>query len=217
MANIGGDADALTEVDAGRRELLARYVDAFERYDIDRLVTLLRADAVQSMPPYAMWLQGAEDIGRFMLGPGIGCRGSRLIPLSANGSPAFGHYKADPAGGHAPWALVVLEISGERVAGIHSFLDVEQLFPAFGLPPHLPGGVPARRAGPAHRVGPPAGGGLRARGRPVRAGRCHPCGGPPDTGPPPSRRRRDRGCPSPRGSARTPSRRATRRRSGPNG
>jgi RNA polymerase sigma-70 factor (ECF subfamily) len=138
MATIGGDADALTEVEPARRELLARYVDAFERYDIEQLVTLLRADAVQSMPPYAMWLQGAEDIGRFMVGPGIGCRGSRLIPLSANGSPAFGHYKADPAGGHTPWALVVLEISGDRVAGIHSFLDVEQLFPAFGLPPHLP-------------------------------------------------------------------------------
>jgi RNA polymerase sigma-70 factor (ECF subfamily) len=124
--------------DAGQRALLARYVDAFERYDIDTLVTLLHDDAVQSMPPYAMWLAGAADIGRFMLGPGAGCRGSRLIPRTANGCPAFGHYKPDPAGGHTPWALMVLEISAGRVAGIHSFLDPGHLFPAFGLPAHLP-------------------------------------------------------------------------------
>ncbi len=125
-------------VDADQEELLARYVDAFERYDIDNLVTLLHDDAIQSMPPYAMWLQGSADIGRFMLGPGIGCRGSRLVPTAANGLPAFGHYKPDPAGGLAPWALVVLEISGPRVQGIHSFLEADRLFPVFGLPEHLP-------------------------------------------------------------------------------
>lgn len=127
-----------TDVDAEQAELLARYVDAFERYDIERLVTLLHDDAIQTMPPYAMWLKGSADIGRFMLGPGIGCRGSRLIPTSANGLPAFGHYKPDPAGGLAPWALVVLELSGDKVQGIHSFLEAERLFPTFGLPPHLP-------------------------------------------------------------------------------
>jgi RNA polymerase sigma-70 factor (ECF subfamily) len=124
-------------VEADQRELLARYVDAFERYDIDALVRLLRDDAVQSMPPYAMWLQGAADIGHWMLGLGIGCRGSRLIPTSANGSPAFGQYRPDPAGGHAPWALQVIEFSGDQVSAIHSFLDAEELFPAFGLPAHL--------------------------------------------------------------------------------
>ena len=129
--------DHPTEVRADQADLLARYVDAFERYDIDMLVTLLHDDAVQSMPPYAMWIKGAADIGRFMLGPGIGCRGSRLLPTAANGCPAFGHYKRDPAGGHAPWALVVLEISGSRVSGIHSFLDPADLFPRFGLPTQL--------------------------------------------------------------------------------
>jgi RNA polymerase sigma-70 factor (ECF subfamily) len=127
-----------TIVDAEQADLLNRYVDAFERYDIERLVTLLHEDAIQTMPPYAMWLQGSTDIGRFMLGPGIGCRGSRLIPTAANGLPAFGHYKQDPAGGLAPWALVVLEISGPKVQGIHSFLEAERLFPSFGLPAHLP-------------------------------------------------------------------------------
>jgi RNA polymerase sigma-70 factor, ECF subfamily len=125
-------------VGAGQRDLLARYVDAFERYDIDSLVKLLHEDAVQSMPPFAMWLRGSGDIGRFMLGPGAGCRGSRLIARAANGCPAFGHYKPDPAGGHAPWALQVLEISGDRITGLNFFLDAESLFPAFGLPAHLP-------------------------------------------------------------------------------
>ena len=124
-------------VDADQADLLARYVEAFERYDIERLVTLLHDDAIQTMPPYAMWLQGSADIGRFMLGPGHECRGSRLVPTAANGLPAFGHYKPDPAGGYASWALVVLEISGSKVQAIHSFLEAERLFPTFGLPPRL--------------------------------------------------------------------------------
>jgi RNA polymerase sigma-70 factor (ECF subfamily) len=124
-------------VGADQHELLARYVDAFERYDVSTLVTLLHDDAVQSMPPYAMWIRGATDIGRWLLGPGRGCRGSRLLPTAANGCPAFGQYRVDPTGGHAPWALQVLEISGDRIAGFHAFLDT-RLFTAFGLPAHLP-------------------------------------------------------------------------------
>ena len=123
-------------MDADQRELLARYVDAFERYDIDSLVTLLHADAIQSMPPYDMWLQGPTEIGRWLLGPGIGCKGSRLIPTTANGCAAFGQYRVDPAGGHAPWALQVIEVSGDRITAFHSFLDTD-LFAAFGLPDHL--------------------------------------------------------------------------------
>ena len=123
-------------------DLLRRYVDAFERYDVDALVALLAEDAVQSMPPYAMWIRGAGDIGRWLAGPGAGCRGSRMLPTSANGCPAFGQYRVDPAGGHAPWALQVLEITDGRITGFHSFLD-PALFPAFGLPTHLPAGEPA--------------------------------------------------------------------------
>ena len=128
-------------LDDADTELLARYVDAFERYDIDRLVSLLREDAVQSMPPFAMWMQGAADIARFMVEPGPSqCRGSRLLATSANGCPAFGQYKPDAEGGYAPWALQVLEISGGQVTGMQfflAFLDPERLFPAFGLPLHL--------------------------------------------------------------------------------
>lgn len=129
------------QLDDADAELLARYVDAFERYDIERLVSLLHEDAVQSMPPYALWLEGASNIGAWMVEPGpSGCRGSCLLPTSANGCPAYGQYRPDPAGGWAPWALQVLEISGGKITGMNfflDFLDPERLFPAFGLPLHI--------------------------------------------------------------------------------
>lgn len=131
--------DRAPSVETDQASLLARYVDAFERYDVKQLVSLLHDDAIQSMPPYAMWIQGAANIGAWLLGPGSGCRGSRLIATTANGGPAFGQYRPDPAGGHAPWALQTLEISGGRIIGFHAFLDTEHLFPSFGLPAHLPG------------------------------------------------------------------------------
>jgi RNA polymerase sigma-70 factor, ECF subfamily len=125
-------ADAL---DDELQDLLARYVDAFERYDMAALVTLLHADATQVMPPYAMWLRGADDIAAWMLGVGSECRGSRLVPLAANGTIAFGQYRpSGPGGSHRPWAVSVLEVSGGRVSAITAFLDVAPLFPLFGLP-----------------------------------------------------------------------------------
>ena len=119
-------------------DLLERYVAAFEAYDIERLTELLREDAIQSMPPFDLWLSGRDDIFTWWLGPGIACKGSRVIPVrAANGSPAFGQYKIDPDGGYAPWALQVLETSGGRIAELTFFLDTERLFPLFGLPQHL--------------------------------------------------------------------------------
>jgi RNA polymerase sigma-70 factor (ECF subfamily) len=118
--------------------LLERYVAAFERYDVDALTSLLREDATFSMPPYTLWLRGPAPVRSWLLGHGAGCRGSRLVPTAACGSPAFGQYRPSPDGGHAPWALVVLELSGDRIAGWNSFLDTETLFPRFGLPPRLP-------------------------------------------------------------------------------
>jgi RNA polymerase sigma-70 factor, ECF subfamily len=126
------------DVSSGNADLLARYVDAFERYDISAFVKLLHEDAVQSMPPYAMWIQGAENIGKWMLLPGpSGCRGSRLLATSANGCPAFAQYRPDPVGGYYAFALQVLEISDGRVIGFNSFQDTERIFPAFGFPARL--------------------------------------------------------------------------------
>jgi RNA polymerase sigma-70 factor (ECF subfamily) len=121
--------------------LLERYVAAFERYDIEALVALLHEDAIQSMPPFELWLQGAQDIGRWMVQPGpLGCKGSRLVATSANGCPAFGQYRVDPDGGYTPWALQVLEISDGRITGMNfflNFLDPDTLFAVYGLPAHL--------------------------------------------------------------------------------
>ena len=136
--NLDEDTVHPSAVDPDQKALLDRYVDAFERYDISSLVALLRDDAVMSMPPYDFWLQGPVEIGRWFPGTGKGCRGSRLVTTAANGGVAFGSYRVDPAGGHAPWALQVLEISGDRIVGHHNFLDTN-LFAAFGLPAHLDG------------------------------------------------------------------------------
>jgi RNA polymerase sigma-70 factor, ECF subfamily len=132
-------SDPAPDMDASQRELLARYVQAFERYDMDELTSLIREDATQSMPPYDLWLTGREHIFRWWVGPGAGCRGSRVIPTAAaNGSPAFGQYKPSASGsGYDPWALQVLEIADGRIVELTFFLDTETLFPLFGLPPRL--------------------------------------------------------------------------------
>jgi RNA polymerase sigma-70 factor (ECF subfamily) len=119
------------------QRFLARYIEAFERYDMDALAVLLHDDVTQNMPPYAMWLQGRDDVLAWYVGPGIECKGSRVLAGRANGCPAFAQYRIDPAGGHAPWALQVIELRGDRVEAIHAFLDTAESFPRFGFPPHL--------------------------------------------------------------------------------
>jgi RNA polymerase sigma-70 factor (ECF subfamily) len=132
-------AETAPSVDEADAELLARYVDAFERYDMDALTSLIREDATQSMPPYDLWLSGRDHILSWWVGPGAGCRGSRVIPtIAANGAPAFGQYKPSPTGeGYEPWALQVLEISDGRIVEFTFFLDTETVFPLFGLPLRL--------------------------------------------------------------------------------
>ena len=123
-------------LDAEQRALLAKYVTAFERYDINSLVALLHDDVVMSMPPFPFWLSGPIEVGKWFLGEGSVCRGSRLLAVTANGSAAFGSYHLDPAGGHAPWSIQVIEMRSDRIVGHHNFLDTT-LFPYFGLPEHL--------------------------------------------------------------------------------
>jgi RNA polymerase sigma-70 factor, ECF subfamily len=135
-----GAAKPAPEMDQEQQALLDRYVDAFERYDLDLLTSLLHEDATLSMPPYPLWLRGTEDIRAWFLGTGIECRGSRLVPVAANGSPGFGQYRPSPTGdGHRAWALQVVDITDGRITGLNSFLDTAHLFPLFGLPLELPG------------------------------------------------------------------------------
>jgi RNA polymerase sigma-70 factor (ECF subfamily) len=138
ISSVDLTGDRLDPLDPDQSDLLARYVQAFEAYDMASLASLLHEDATLSMPPIALWFRGHDEIAQWMLGPGAPCRGSRLIPTVANGLPAFGQYRpSGPGGRHEPWALIVLEISGDKIAAINSFLDVERVFPLFGLPPHL--------------------------------------------------------------------------------
>jgi RNA polymerase sigma-70 factor (ECF subfamily) len=136
LATTDLDAGAPSQVDAEQQALLARYVAAFESYDITSLVALLHEDATFSMPPYALWLQGPDQVARWLLGQGIGCQGSRLLATSANGCAAFGSYRRTRPGLHEPFALQVLEVSGGRISAWQNFLYPE-LFPAFGLPVRL--------------------------------------------------------------------------------
>jgi RNA polymerase sigma-70 factor (ECF subfamily) len=137
LAAVGGELDPRPLGDEDR-ELLDRYVDAFERYDIDAFVQLLHEDATQHMPPFEMWLRGPADIGTWMLGPGSECRGSRVLPTWANGAPAFAQYRPREGGGREPWALHVLEVREGKIAHISSFLDLDKaLFVRLGLPAEL--------------------------------------------------------------------------------
>ncbi len=121
-------------MDAEERALLGRYVEAFEAFDMDALVALLHEDATMSMPPYDLWLQGAHEIVAWNLGTGSGCRGSRLVPIMANGMPSFAQYRPSaPDGELEPWALQLLDVVDGRIAAINSFLDVERMFPLFGV------------------------------------------------------------------------------------
>jgi len=139
IAARNGNATAASEsLSPDEVQLLDRYVDAFQNYDVDALVSLLREDATLSMPPYTLWLRGPATIREWLLGRGAGCRGSRLVPTQASGAPSFGQYRPAPGGGHAPWALIVLELERDRIVSWNSFLDTEKLFPLFGLPPRLP-------------------------------------------------------------------------------
>ena len=126
-----------TSLTADEQALVERYVHAFERYDVDALAALMHEDATMAMPPFSLWLRGREDFSAWLLGRGIACRGSRLVPTAANGLPAFAQYKPAEDGTWRPWALVVLEIERGAIAGQTFFLDTATLFPRFGLPMEL--------------------------------------------------------------------------------
>ena len=130
--------DTAKPLDEEQRQFLAKYIKAFEAFDIDGLTELLRADVWLNMPPYQLWLQGVDELRAWWNGAGSGCRGSRLLAVEANGMPAFAQYRAAEDGdGFTPWAIMVLEIRDGRLAGIGNYLDTERLFPLFGMPARL--------------------------------------------------------------------------------
>ncbi|WP_431937392.1 sigma-70 family RNA polymerase sigma factor [Micromonospora sp. RP3T] len=141
LASTDADTDVRRPLDEEQQALLARYVRAFESYDLTALTELLHEDATLSMPPVPLWLRGPDHITAWMTGTGHGCRGSRLVPVAANGMPAFGQYRPGPGSGHVPWSLIVVGLSGGRITSLNHFLDTDRLFPLFGLPDRLDEGV----------------------------------------------------------------------------
>ena len=134
----GADAAVADPLDEDQKKLLDRYVAAFEGYDMSALTALLHEDAIMTMPPFDLWLTGADDITGFMTTMGASCANSKLVPVEVNGLPGFAHYKPDPEnGGYTPWAIQALEISDGRITGFHCFLDTQRWFPLFGLPLRL--------------------------------------------------------------------------------
>ncbi|GAA4139897.1 sigma-70 family RNA polymerase sigma factor [Actinospica acidiphila] len=134
----GADASVSDPLDEDQKKLLDRYVAAFEGYDMSALTALLHEDAVMTMPPFDLWLTGADDITGFMTTLGAACAHSKLVPVEVNGLPGFAQYKPDPdSGGYTPWAVQALEISDGRITGFHCFLDTQRWFPLFGLPLRL--------------------------------------------------------------------------------
>jgi RNA polymerase sigma-70 factor (ECF subfamily) len=123
-------------IDPAHEALLARYVDAFERYDMNALAALLRDDVVMSMPPFDLWLQGPSEVVAWMLGTGSGCRGSRLVPIALNGTAGFGSYRQVSNTRWEPWAIQVIEVADGQIVGHNNFVFPE-LFAELGLPAHI--------------------------------------------------------------------------------
>jgi len=132
-------AASASVVDEDRQRLLAAFLSAFESYDVEGIVALLRDDVEFSMPPFALWLRSPAEVARFLVGQGIGCKGSRLLPVEANGQAGFACYHPADGGGYDPWCIQMFDVDGATIAGWHNFLSVDPtIFPLFGLPPHLP-------------------------------------------------------------------------------
>jgi RNA polymerase sigma-70 factor (ECF subfamily) len=136
LDQAGVDESGSASIGGEEGELLEKYVDAFERFDIAELVTILHDDVVFNMPPFPLWVQGPQQVHDFMFGAGSGCRGSKTIKTTANGFPAYASYKPNGDGTYSAWSLVVIETDGDKIATIHNFLDTS-ILPSFGMPLEL--------------------------------------------------------------------------------
>jgi RNA polymerase sigma-70 factor (ECF subfamily) len=135
-ASSGGSPIDAAAMDDERRALLDRYVDAFERFDVEAFVALLHEDATLTMPPDAFWLRGRDLLGAWWAGPGRKCAHSIVVRVSVNGTPGCASYRVAADGGHEPFAIQVLETADGLITGVHAYRD-PALFAQFGLPSRL--------------------------------------------------------------------------------
>lgn len=139
LDEIAPDLDDVEPIESAQlQKLLTNYVECFETYDIDRLVTLFTSDAVWEMPPFVGWYQGAETIGSLIRNncPANGAGDMRMVPTSANGQPAYGLYMLGEDGVHRAFQLHVLDVDARGVGHVACFFDLS-LFDRFGLPDRL--------------------------------------------------------------------------------
>jgi RNA polymerase sigma-70 factor (ECF subfamily) len=120
-----------------QQELLGRYMRAWERLDVDGLVTLLKEDAAYTMPPLPQWYLGREAIAVFFEWAFRLYEGFRMAPIGASGQPAFAAYSrakaTDPWSAHS---IQVLEIEQDAISRLTLFAkpDSPRLFASFDLP-----------------------------------------------------------------------------------
>ncbi|UJF33370.1 sigma-70 family RNA polymerase sigma factor [Paenibacillus hexagrammi] len=132
-------SDELSRMEAEPdRELLLRYVDAFEQFDVNALVELFHEEGCMSMPPFEMWVRGKDDLHKFFSLTRFHCEGSRFIPVTVNGGyPAFAQYMPSPEGSAlVPWGIHVLEVKEQKILHVQNFINTE-LFSRFGLPEQM--------------------------------------------------------------------------------
>jgi RNA polymerase sigma-70 factor (ECF subfamily) len=122
--------------DIEQRDLLRRYVAAFEAHDVAALKAILREDAVTLMPPFPWRLTGAETIAG-VIGASDSCAGARLVPCRVNGAQGFGQYRPGDDNVLRPFALVAVQVWDGRIAQIVTFLGTQHRFREFGLPDSL--------------------------------------------------------------------------------
>jgi len=119
-------------------ELLARYVIAFEQFDVDALVALFHEEGCMSMPPFPMWVQGKDDLHRFFALTRWHCVGSRFLRVKVNGGyPALAQYAPSRDGSElVPWGIHVVEVKDGKIFHVQNFINAK-LFSRLGLPERL--------------------------------------------------------------------------------
>ncbi|WP_091803083.1 sigma-70 family RNA polymerase sigma factor [Prauserella marina] len=136
LAEIAPHLDTVAEPDSSQqRELLDRYVSAFERKDVTELIALFTADIVWEMPPYASWYQGRTDVAHHLTHRCPAQPGKVLIlPLRANGQPTFAMYLLDEkTGEYNAFTVQVLTVTADGISQVANFMDTA-VFGMFELP-----------------------------------------------------------------------------------